>query len=74
MQTTCCFTNYLSNQAAISMVFYREKLKMTQSHIRENEHLVEGRNVTDLRTVLYKKNDDFPIMGFCEDQWNNCSA
>lgn len=54
MQAICCFTNYLSNQAVISIVFYREKLKITQSHIREDAHLLEGRNTTDLRTVIYK--------------------
>lgn len=74
MQATCWFTNYLSNQAVISMIFYREKLKMAQSCIREDAHLVKGRNTTDLRTVLHKKNDGFSITGFCEDQWNNYST
>lgn len=56
------------------MVFYREKLKITQSCIREDAHLVKESNTTDLRAVLYKKNDGFPIMAFFEDQWNNCST
>lgn len=46
---------------------------MTQCYTIEDAHLVTGRNTRDLRTAIYNMSDAFPVMGFCEDQWNNCS-